>query len=147
NVFAHQIAEKYNLTLVAGSDAHEAINQSGANPHRPMTLVFAKERTIESIKEAMLERRTAVYTRDYVIGRQPELGAFFKASIMINAKKIAGKANEGKIEIKITNNCDIPYQVYLRTPYLIDNMPLNLVTLQAHSTTKVLMEPIWEYPK
>lgn len=40
NIFAHQIAEKYNLTMVAGSDAHEAINTSGA--HRPMTLVFAK---------------------------------------------------------------------------------------------------------
>jgi hypothetical protein len=26
-------------------------------------------------------------------------------------------------------------------------MPLNLLSLQAHSTTTVLLEPVWEYPK
>jgi len=147
NIFAHQIAEKYNLTMVAGSDAHEAINHSGSNGHRPMTLVFAKERTVESIKEAMLARRTAVYTREFVIGRQPELDAFFKASLKMTAKKVAGKFDEGKIQVKITNNSDIPYQVYLRSPYPIDNTPLNLVTLQPNGITTVLMEPVWEYPK
>lgn len=95
----------------------------------------------------MLARRTAVYTRDYVIGRQPELEPFFKSSVTITAKKVAGKANEGKIAVKIFNNSDIPYQVYLRSPYPVINTPLNLITIPANGSSNVLLEPVWDYPQ
>lgn len=147
NVFAHHIAEKYNLTMIAGSDAHEAVIPAGSNAHRPMTLVFAKERSVESIKEAMLSGRTAVYTRDFVIGRQSELADFFKSALTIVARKVPGKFKEGKISVRITNNSDIPYQVIIRAPYILDNLPLNLVTIPANGSSNILMEPVWEYPE
>src|SRR5690606_19791831 len=57
NIIAHRMAEKYNLTMFGNSDAHWGID---AHSGRPLTLVFAREKTPEAVREAIVNRRTAV---------------------------------------------------------------------------------------
>ena len=60
---ALNIAHKHNLTIMGNSDVHGLIDWQFEVPeggHRPVTLVFAKEKSEESLKEAFEQRRTAV---------------------------------------------------------------------------------------
>lgn len=57
---ALQIALDNNLTIMGTSDIHKLIDWDFKVPqggHRPITLVFAKERKEESIKEALMNRK------------------------------------------------------------------------------------------
>jgi hypothetical protein len=52
------------LILIGTSDIHSPIHMDydlSAGEHRPMTLVFAKEKSEEAIKAALLDRRTAIF--------------------------------------------------------------------------------------
>jgi 3',5'-nucleoside bisphosphate phosphatase len=77
-------AIKRNLTLIANSDVHSsmplAMSQHDIS-HRAQTLVLAKERSLESIKEALQQHRTLMWWRDYVIGRKELLDPFVRACI------------------------------------------------------------------
>lgn len=144
NIIAHQMAEKYNLTILANSDEHYGIDYR--DTHRPMTLVFAKEKSESAIKEALINRRTLAYYNNWLIGRQPEAEAFFKASIVITTEKIKAK-NRPQLKINIFNQTDIPYEVKCSTGYIMQDLPLGKMTLKPHDTTSLILDAVWEYPK
>ncbi|MCX6150724.1 MAG: Sb-PDE family phosphodiesterase [Ignavibacteriales bacterium] len=102
-----------NLTMLGNSDIHSPSAYFYNLPkgdHRPFTLVFAKERTAEGIKEALIEHRTAVFFSDTLLGKEEFLKPIFKKSIEIITPKIEtlkGKA----FYIQIANNSDIPFKL------------------------------------
>lgn len=145
NVIGHRIAEKYQLTMFGNSDEHYEIASTYKDTHRPMTLIFAKEKTPKAIQEAILDRRTVVYVDDYLIGRQKEAAAFFKASLEIRTDKMKGKFAP-KLEVYITNNSHIPYEVKVKTDYIADNLPLGRLRPEALETAFFVLNPVWEYP-
>ncbi|MDF3078395.1 MAG: phosphotransferase [Sphingobacteriaceae bacterium] len=145
NVFAHRMAEKYNLTMTSGTDAHADIPPPSATYHRPMTLVFAKDKSEAAVKEALLAKRTAVYTENVIIARKPEAEAFFKASLVATAIK-KQKRKSPQLEVRIENKSDIPYDVICRANYELDDVPNGRITLKANSTTTFTLDPVWEYP-
>ena len=51
--------------------------------NRPMTLVFAKERSHDSLKEAMFAGRTIVYFRDMLAGKEEFAKPFFYQCISV----------------------------------------------------------------
>ncbi|MGC8887576.1 MAG: hypothetical protein ACP5MG_10505 [Verrucomicrobiia bacterium] len=60
---AHRWCIEKNLTIIGNTDIHNPIGmdyETGGGNHRPMTLVFATQRTLNGIREALFERRTAV---------------------------------------------------------------------------------------
>ena len=62
-----------NLTLLGNTDVHDVIERLydfQTTTHRPMTLVLAKERTEEGIKDALFNRRTMVYFYDNLMGKK-----------------------------------------------------------------------------
>ncbi|MBD0833663.1 Sb-PDE family phosphodiesterase [Aestuariibaculum sediminum] len=69
------------LTITSTSDIHYLVNLSHFEVHRPVTLIFAKENTEKGIKEAMFERRTAVYFADTIIGEEKFLKPLFSQSV------------------------------------------------------------------
>jgi hypothetical protein len=73
------------------------------NPLRPITLVLAKERTVESVKEAFFAKRTIAWAADILWGRDPWLPALFKASVSIKA------ITPGTLEL--TNISSLPISV------------------------------------
>ena len=69
------------------------------NPRRQITLILAKERTLESVKEAMFAKRTIGWAADMVFGRDPWIEKLFRACVDIK-KTEAG--------LTLRNLSDIP---------------------------------------
>lgn len=93
---ALQIALDNNLTIMGTSDIHKLIdwdfkvNEGG---HRPVTLVFAVEKTNESLKEALMNRRTVVSYKDLLIGRDEFLVPLLQAAVVVKSAKYTGKTD------------------------------------------------------
>ena len=69
--------------------------------HRPVTLVFAEEKTTEEIKEARFARRTVVWFKNMLLGRQADLLPLLYSSIKVSGMKY--QPNTVIAEISITN--------------------------------------------
>jgi hypothetical protein len=85
---AVQIALDYNLTMIGASDIHAPIDwwYPGVDrKHRPVTFVFARDKTEASLKEAMLDRRTVVWWKNNLIGREKWLVPLLTASITVKS--------------------------------------------------------------
>jgi hypothetical protein len=94
-----------------------------------MTLVFAKERTHDSLKEAMFAGRTLVYFNDMLAGKEEYAKPFFYWSVTVGKPFYQ---NDKTIFFEVTNSSDIPF-------YLINgvaNGPAS-ITLAANSVTRV----------
>jgi hypothetical protein len=126
---AHQWCLDKNLTMIGTSDIHNPINldyELHRGDHRPVTLVFAEERTPESIRDALFKRRTAVYSAGLLIGREEYLKAIFRTSIQI---RVPGRAIRGKgsILLQIQNTSDIPYHLVLEEENEFISTPAKIV--------------------
>lgn len=100
---ALQIALDNNLTIMGTSDVHQLIDWTFGVPqggHRPITLVFAKEATIEGIKEGLMNRRTVAFFKDLLIGRDEYLLPLLKESLKITSAKYTAKTTVLKVEIE-----------------------------------------------
>jgi hypothetical protein len=75
-----------------------------------MTLVFAKERSVESLKEALFARRTVVYSQNMLIGESDYLKPIFDASIEISNPQVTIKG-KGSVRIEVYNKSDITYEL------------------------------------
>lgn len=107
---ALQWAQEKGLTLLGNSDIHDPIETSydPADSHRPVTLVFAKDRNEASIKEALLNSQTAIYFEDRLVGDKKFLEPIFNASIEILPHKL-GLENKSSQFIQIRNKSDIDF--------------------------------------
>ena len=95
-----------NLTMIGTSDIHQPIQTDydfSKDEHRTMTFVFAKERSLKGIREALDNRRTAAYYRELVIGREDLLRLFFEKCVKI--EEIS--RNEKGVTLSITNTTDL----------------------------------------
>jgi 3',5'-nucleoside bisphosphate phosphatase len=123
-----------NLALMGNSDIHATISEVYAgeeNHNRPMTLVFARERSHDSLKEAMFAGRTMVYFRYMLAGKEEFAKPFFYQSISVGKPFYQ---NDKSVFFEVTNKSDIPF-------YLI-NGPVNApptITLAANSVTRVVV--------
>jgi len=82
---AHQWALEKNLTILGNTDIHQPAlgSQTTTENHRTMTLVFARQRNAEAVKEALTEGRTAVWFENQLIGKSEYLQAIFRESVEI----------------------------------------------------------------
>lgn len=111
----HNWCLEKKITMMGNSDTHDPIQfewEAETVTHRPMTLVFAKENTPEAIKEALLDRRTCVYSKNDLIGEEKYLREIFTNSISFNTNKITAVGRETRT-IQITNSSDIQYELNL----------------------------------
>jgi len=82
----HEWAVAKNLAVLGNTDIHQPINleykiQGGGQ--RPLTLVFARERTVEAIKEALFNRRTAALAAGKIFGDASFLRPLFDGSVKV----------------------------------------------------------------
>ncbi len=107
---SHAWALKHKLTLLGGSDIHAPSNIMQTTPknHRTMTLVFVKEKTLDSLKEALIKGRTAVWFDDKLIGRDDFVDGIFKSSVELSKPYSKYKNN---IYLRVSNNSDITYKL------------------------------------
>lgn len=105
----HWAMEK-DLTIVSGTDCHDAmfklVDYMGGG-FRPMTLVFAKERTLEGVREALDNHRTAVFCDGSVYGKAEYLEPLVKACV----KMTEPKYRKDKITFSLKNESSIPVRL------------------------------------
>ncbi len=81
---AFRIALDHDLTPIGVSDVHDLIDwdyEPHAGGHRPVNLVFAKERSPEALRAALFEGRTVVWFKNLVLGRAEHLAPLLAASL------------------------------------------------------------------
>ena len=143
---AFQIAIDNNLAVIGTSDIHGLVDwryNIYKGGHRPVTLVFAKEKSEASIKEALFERRTAVWHKNSLFGAEKFLKPLTKASLVIKqAKPLSNYKGESKIQsVKIYNQSDVDYILENLSEYTL-HTTANVLTLKAHETTEIMIKTL-----
>ncbi len=149
---ALQIGLDYNLTLVGNSDIHNPVDMQYDNAwqtkladggHRPVTLVFAREKSETALKEALLDRRTVVWWENILIGRKQWLGPLLAASLTATSTGyLPDKANAdyldatSVISIEIKNSTDANFILRNTSPYRMTRH-IDVLTVPAHDTVRL----------
>lgn len=103
---AYDWCNQYNIAPMANTDIHELISGNYGYEEgkmRPMTLVFATERSEQGIKEALFARRTAALFDGKLVGRPEYLTKLVEASLKV--RLISGRT------VEVTNISDIPFEI------------------------------------
>jgi hypothetical protein len=105
---AHKWALEKNLTMIGATDSHDPDlrTKSTSADHRTMTLVFAKERTLDGLKEALHAGRTVVWYKDQLIGRRELLEPFWAGCVRVGPVNQRSGDNAW-VEIRNLSNADI----------------------------------------
>jgi len=99
-----------NLTLFGNSDVHGPMDPPAAarTGHRTVTLVFAREKTIEAVREAIDAGRTAVWLDNTLIGKSEYLQAILAASVKVAPPHMTYR---NTASVSIHNASDITYEL------------------------------------
>lgn len=110
---AHKWCIEKKLTMLGSSDVHSPTNleyEFKEGEQRAMTLVLAKQKSEEAIKEALRDRRTVVYWKNNLIGEEKYLRAIFNESIAIISPEVTIKG-KGSANIQIRNRSEIDFEL------------------------------------
>lgn len=97
---------EYGIAPMANSDIHGSAAEdygTGSELHRPMTLVFAEERSEDGIRKALEAKRTLAYFQETLVGDREYMLKLLEACLKIR------RINDTTIEV--TNISDIPYKM------------------------------------
>ncbi len=110
---AHRWSLERNLAPLADSDIHAPVSLEydlRAGDHRPVTLVFARERSVGAIREALLARRTVAWSGEMLVGREELLRPLVEASVTIENPKLRIAAGDGAY-LRLRNDSDLRFQL------------------------------------
>lgn len=132
---ALQIAIDHGLTIMGTSDIHGLVDWQYEIPHgghRPVTLIFAPERTPEALKEALFAGRTVVWFRNTLIGHGEHLLPLINSSLSVS--KAAYQGISSVLDVTIYNDSDVEYLLATQDLYNFhDNT--GLIALHPNTTT------------
>ena len=101
-------AKEQCLFISANTDIHmtTGTDYKGAQVGRNMTLILAKDKTLESVREALEAHRTLAYAFDQICGDEELLKALFNASVKCTH---IGVDYKGRSIFSVTNMSSVPY--------------------------------------
>jgi len=121
-----------NITMLGNSDVHSPVQMAfdpQNNEHRPLTLVFAEEKSEKAVKEALFAGRTAVYYGEYLLGREKYLKPIFEESVQI----VSSQDRQDRITMQVHNSSCVTFE--LRSSGKIDHVSFpEKLTLYAGKT-------------
>ena len=135
---AFQIALDNNLTLFGVSDVHDLIDwdyEPHKGGHRPVTLVFAEERTADSMKEALFDRRTVVWYKNWLMGRKAHLQPLLEASLAFSD---AAYRDAEILSVTIRNHSDADFHLRSLSPYGLHRHAATF-TVPQHSSERLMV--------
>jgi len=108
-----QAALDHELVILGTSDIHGLIDYDydlAAGEHRTVTLVLAREKSAEAIREALVAGQTTALYLGHVIGREPQVRAVVEAALRL----VPGTPREGSQVLPLTLRNDAPIRMILR---------------------------------
>ena len=140
---ALKIAHEHHLTLLGTSDIHGLIDWQFDIPeggHRPVTLVFAKEKSEEALKVALEQRRTAVWFDNTLVGNAEFLVPLVEGSLEVSRQE------EAMVEtIMIENLSDADYIFENLSEYTLHNQA-SVFVIKSHEITKIQVKTLETLP-
>jgi hypothetical protein len=143
---ALQIALDNNLTIMGSSDIHTLIDWRYHVPqggHRPVTLVFAKEKSKAGVKDGLFNRRTVVWFNNTLIGRPEYLVPLIEQSVTVTGAKYLDKTSV--LTVTLQNNSDAYFIMQNEMKYTLHKNP-DVFMVKAHSTTIIEVKTIDRLP-
>ncbi|MGB6153416.1 MAG: Sb-PDE family phosphodiesterase [Pricia sp.] len=106
------LALEQNLTIMGTSDIHGLIDwdYTEKGNHRPITLVFAKEKSIASLQEALFAGRTVAVYNDLLVGKEAFLKPLLQASIEVVKAEYLPDTQVLEIELKNISSSDLLFE-------------------------------------
>ena len=98
-----------DLTIMGNTDIHGTTAEVAASrgyTHRVMTLVFAKEKSLNALKEALFDGRTLVWFGDTIAGKMEIAEPFVRNSIILKRKF---QKDDNYTYYRMENPTDIPF--------------------------------------
>ena len=163
------LALKNNLTIMGSSDIHGLVawDYIEKGNHRPITLVFAKERSLPALKEALFAGRTVAVYNKLLVGRPEYLEPLLRACVAIKKASYIPKTQVLEVVLENVSSSDLmfenqmPYTFYssqpvfeipargsftlqLKTLEPKQHIQLQLKALGAYSAPKVHPVITWE---
>ena len=132
---ALQIALDHNLAILGTSDIHGLIDWTFDVPgggHRSATLVFATDRSLEAIGEALRMRRTAAWYKNILIGRPEHVQPLIEASLSVKTAEY-GEDNS-VLHVAIENISDAAFTLRSRSEYTFGDAT-DLIVVKPHAVT------------
>jgi histidinol phosphatase-like PHP family hydrolase len=128
---AFNTAKEHNLFMTSNTDIHAtSLQQYRANGHlRNMTIIFAKECTLDSLREALEAHRTLCYSFGTIGGEQSLLKEFFEASV--TTKKLSVDKKKKSQRVMITNTTSLPYVIRIGEGNAVVLRPLSSTIVDA----------------
>jgi hypothetical protein len=138
---AFQVALEHDLALIGVSDVHDLIDwdyEPHNGGHRPVTLVFAEEKSTEAIKQALFARRTVVWFRNLLIGRKEQLIPLLEASL--TASNLSYRPQTSVAEVTLTNVSDAEFELRYTGDYTF-MFSADRIRIPAHESIKLVVKP------
>ncbi|MBT8321282.1 MAG: PHP domain-containing protein [Eudoraea sp.] len=151
------LALKHNLTIIGTSDIHGLIDWQylERGNHRPITLVFAKERTLESTKEALFAGRTVAVYNSLFVGREEYLKPLLKSCVEVIKAKYIEDTQILQLTLKNLSSSDLifenqmPYSLYSKAPVFTikasEEINLNIKTLKRKDQITLTLKALSAY--
>ncbi len=105
------VIEQRMRDYMGNTDIHGVYKQTYRTDKQsgPMTIVFAKERSQEGVKEALLAGRSVVKFGDILIGSEKNLLSLVKACLSYEVKEVKGN----QALVKVTNKSTLNFEILL----------------------------------
>ncbi len=113
---AMEWAERHELAVFAGSDAHwpiDLMTRGEPGGRRPMTLILSTGSDSNAIREAILERRTVAWFGEMLWGPRHSLEGLVRACVSV-VRLEPNAAVRPKFAVGVTNACPLPFNLLPR---------------------------------
>ena len=162
------LALEHNLTIMGTSDIHGLIDwdYTEKGNHRPITLIFAREKSLESMKEALFEGRTVAVYNSLLVGKSEYLKPLIQASVILESASYLPETTVLKVVLKNISSSDLLFEnqmdfnfydsspvfeinagetitVHIKTLEKLDSIELKLKALGAFTAPK--QQPVIEW--
>ncbi|MBO0321837.1 PHP domain-containing protein [Muricauda sp. CAU 1633] len=151
------IALENNLTILGTSDIHGLIDWDYVEKghDRPITLVFAKEKTESSLKEALFAGKTVAVFNSLLVGKEENLLPLLKACIVVEEALYIDKTSILKVTLKNVSSSDLifenqmPYTFYSSSPVFTvpaeSTKTLQIKTLEPLKSVNLTLKALGAY--
>ncbi len=139
---AHAIALEHDLAILGTSDVHGLVDwryQVAEGGHRPISLVFARERTAESLKEALFARRTVAITNHILVGKEEFLRPLVEASLTVSDAHYDD--DENVLQLELSNNSSSNLVLENKGALTFHNRA-RIVSIPEHSTLELQVKTL-----
>lgn len=134
-------ATELGLFMSANTDVHgtTAMDYANVEVGRNMTLIFAKEKTLPAMREAIEAHRTLAYAFGNIAGDEQLLKDFFLAAVKIN---VIARDSKNVATYSVTNTTSLPFAFRVGSSNVVWLDPFSTLNYKGNKV-KFTVENMW----